>query len=66
MKLSDVMGAANLTIFAEAALLLFFAVFVAVVVRSVWHKDSAAWSRLGRLPLDDDQPSAGDAEGSSK
>jgi len=71
MKLSDVMGAANLAIFAEAALVLFFVVFVLVLVRAAWPDKDGTWSRLGRLPLEDDRASTDrantvDAEGSAQ
>jgi cbb3-type cytochrome oxidase subunit 3 len=55
MKLSDVMSAADLAIFAEAALLLFFGVFLLVLVRAAWPGRGDTWSELGRLPLEDDQ-----------
>jgi cbb3-type cytochrome oxidase subunit 3 len=63
MKLSDVMGAADLAIFAEAALVLFFGVFLLVLVRAAWPGHSETWSKLGRMPLDDDQRSASGSEG---
>lgn len=42
MKLSDVMGAADLAIYAEVGLVLFLAAFVGVVVRVLWpgHDDN--------------------------
>lgn len=54
MKLSDVMGAADLAIFAEVALLLFFGVFLVVLLRAAWPGNGATWSELGRMPLEDD------------
>jgi cbb3-type cytochrome oxidase subunit 3 len=56
MKLSDVVSNAGLSGYAEVALLLFFIVFVAVVVR-LWlpsSRDELEAQRL--LPLDPDQP----------
>jgi len=58
MKLSDVMGAANLAVFAEGALVLFFAAFVLVLVRSLGAEEKARATELSRLPLADDQASA--------
>jgi cbb3-type cytochrome oxidase subunit 3 len=55
MKLSDVMGAAELAVFAEGALILFFAAFVTVLVRSVGAEQKARAAELSRLPLADDQ-----------
>lgn len=42
MKLSDVMGAADLAIYAEVGLVLFLAAFIGVVVRVLWpgHDDN--------------------------
>ncbi len=56
MKLSDVVAHAGLSGYAELALILFFIVFVAVVVR-LWspsHRDELEAQRL--LPLDPDRP----------
>ena len=51
MKLSDVMSGAHLSIYAEAALLLFLAVFAAVAVRLFFAKPDAS---AARLPLEQD------------
>lgn len=65
MTLSDVMGAAGLTLWAEIALVLFFAAFLALVIFLVATRKSNRWDRVRRLPLeDDDAPAEGDTQGS--
>ena len=52
MKLSDIMSASGLSIYAEVALMLFIGVFLAValdVFRSSRRHEEASW-----LPLEDD------------
>jgi cbb3-type cytochrome oxidase subunit 3 len=56
VKLSDVMGAANLAIYAEVGLLIFFLVFVLIVWRLL--RKNTDWEHARRLPLDDDDPPA--------
>lgn len=51
MKLADVMGSANLALYAEIALVIFFLVFLLIVWRVVRGKEH--WHRTRRLPLDD-------------
>lgn len=53
MKLSDVMSAANLAIYAEVGLLIFFLVFVAVAVRVLMRRPSA-YDEVSRIPLSDE------------
>ena len=53
MKLSDVVGHAGLAIYAQIALLLFLAVFVAVVVRVFRPSAKADLEAAGRMPLED-------------
>ncbi len=56
MKLSDVVAHAGLSGYAELALILFFIVFVAVVVR-LWRPSCRAELEAQRLlPLDPDRP----------
>ncbi|MCC6899674.1 MAG: CcoQ/FixQ family Cbb3-type cytochrome c oxidase assembly chaperone [Polyangiaceae bacterium] len=56
MKLSDVMSAMGLAAYAEVSLVIFFAVFVAVVFH-VYRRDLRAhWEQASRMPLDDDNP----------
>ncbi len=56
MKLSDIMGHAGLSAYAEIALILFLAAFVAVLVRTFRSSDRAELDRVSRLPLEDDVP----------
>jgi hypothetical protein len=51
VKLSDVMSGANLSIYAEVALVLFLAVFAAVAVRLLLGKSDPS---AARLPLEQD------------
>jgi cbb3-type cytochrome oxidase subunit 3 len=53
MKLSDVVSHAGLAFYAEVALIVFFAVFVAIVVRLFASRRSRDMERMARLPLDD-------------
>ena len=53
MKLSDVMSAANLTLYPKIALVLFLLAFAIVVVRLLWPGQSARWRRDAALPLED-------------
>ena len=55
-SISDVVGAAGLQGYAEVALLIFFAVFVAVAIRVVFTK-RADMDRMARLPLDEEAES---------
>ena len=52
MRLSDIMGHSGLSHYAVIALLLFFLVFVAIVIR-VFTARRADMDRNARLPLDD-------------
>lgn len=54
MKLSDVVGHANLSAYAEVALVLFFAVFLAVVWRLFLSGRRAELEAAAQLPLDDE------------
>jgi cbb3-type cytochrome oxidase subunit 3 len=54
MKLSDIMSAAGLAIYAEIALVIFFLVFLLVVWRVLRGKKE--WNRARYLPLDDGPP----------
>jgi len=53
MKLSDIMSAANLTLYPMIALILFLAVFLAVAVRLLLPGREAEWERDAALPLED-------------
>jgi cbb3-type cytochrome oxidase subunit 3 len=54
MKLSDVVSHSGLAIFAEIALVLFFLVFVAVLVRTLRPSRRAELEHDARLPLEDE------------
>jgi len=54
MKLSDVMGHAGLSGYAQVALILFFVAFVAVVIRTLRWSNRAELDHISHLPLDDD------------
>jgi len=58
VKLSDVMSNAGLAVYAEAGLVLFLLVFVAVSVRLFRRGVHEEFSALSRLPLSDDSPVA--------
>ena len=59
MKLSDIMSAANLSSYAEVALVIFCAVFIAIVIRTWAPSRRAELEAAARIPLDDDVPSGG-------
>ena len=54
MELSDIMGAANLSSYAEVALVIFLAVFVFIVARTWAPSRRQEFEAASRLPLDDD------------
>ena len=62
MKLSDIMSAAGLSIYAEIALVIFLAVFVAIVVRTFAPSRRRAMDEAARLPLDDGHTVSGPPE----
>lgn len=53
MSLSETVGAAGLSIYAEAALLLFFAAFVGVLIQVLSKRSAGALDEVSTLPLDD-------------
>ena len=53
-SISDVVGASGLAGYAEIALIIFFAVFMAVLIRVVFSR-GRSWERAARLPLDDER-----------
>ena len=55
MSLSDVVGAAGLTTWAEVALVIFFVVFLGIVYY-VFSRRRGAWEHERHLPLDDGRP----------
>ncbi len=54
MKLSDVMGHAGLSGYAEIAMILFLVAFVAVMLRVTVFSNRREMERASRLPLEDD------------
>jgi cbb3-type cytochrome oxidase subunit 3 len=56
VKLSDIMGAANLAVYAEIALAIFFGVFIAIVFYVLRRKNRVKWEQARFMPLDDEHP----------
>ncbi len=56
MKLSDIMGYANLAIYAEVAMVLFLLVFMSVAIRLWLPSQQQALNEASQLPLADDTP----------
>jgi cbb3-type cytochrome oxidase subunit 3 len=56
MRLSELMSQMSPTTFTVIGLVLFIAVFAAVVVRAYWPGTAAEHDRANRLPLEGDQP----------
>lgn len=54
MKLSDIMSAAGLSMYAQIALVLFLAVFLAITIRTFAPSRSREMDAASRIPLDDD------------
>ena len=54
MKLSDIMSAAGLSIYAQIALVLFLAAFLAITIRTFAPSRSREMEDASRIPLDDD------------
>jgi hypothetical protein len=52
MKLSDIMGAMQLTSYAEVALVLFMAAFAAIAIHVFRTGSAEAWERARHLPLE--------------
>jgi cbb3-type cytochrome oxidase subunit 3 len=65
MRLSDVMGHAGLAGYAEVALILFAAAFVAIVIRTFRPGRQAEMDAMSRMPLED-EPGASVREGGSR
>jgi cbb3-type cytochrome oxidase subunit 3 len=53
MKLSDVMSAMNLAIYAEVGLVIFMVVFVSISVHVFRRRNAPAWEAMRHLPLAD-------------
>ncbi len=56
MKLSDIMGAANLSVYAEIAMILFIAAFVVIVIKTFAPGRQKTFDAASRMPLDDEHP----------
>ncbi len=56
MRLSDIMGAADLSVYAEIAMLLFIAAFVAIVISIFAPSRKRMYDDASRMPLDDEHP----------
>lgn len=56
MRLSDIMGAANLSVYAEIAMILFIVVFIAIVIRIFSPGRKRTYDAASRMPLDDEHP----------
>ena len=55
MKLSDVMAAADLVIYAEVGLVLFLGAFLAVAARVIWLDKSDSYEQIQSIPLSDER-----------
>ena len=56
MSLSDIMGAMRLYMYAEIALFIFLAMFLAVLVHVLRKKNESRFDSARYMPLDDDNP----------
>ncbi len=56
MKLSDIMSAANLSAYAEVAMILFLIAFVAIVIAIFAPGRQQTYDAASRMPLDDEHP----------
>ena len=56
MSLVDIMSDMKLHMFAEVALVIFLAVFIAIVVHVFRKRNGAAFDSARYMPLDDDNP----------
>ena len=63
MKLSDIMGNAGLSMYAQVALLLFLAVFIAVIIRTWAPSRRLELEEAAMLPLNDELPAVRGREG---
>ncbi len=54
MKLSDIMSAADLAIYAEVGLVLFLVAFIGVVIRVLWPGAENNYEKALMIPLSDE------------
>ena len=59
MRLSDAVSHSGLALYAEVALVLFFLAFLVIAARLLRRPDHRELERMSRLPLDDDDDTAG-------
>lgn len=52
MSLGDAVARSGLALYAEVALIIFFALFVGIVLYTLARRHKARYERLGRLPLE--------------
>lgn len=53
MKLSDIMSAMRLELYAETGLIIFFVVFLAICIKLAFFSPRDELERAARIPLDD-------------
>lgn len=58
MKLSDIMGNAGLSMYAQVALLIFVVVFIAIIIRTWAPSRRHELQEAAMLPLNDELPAA--------
>ncbi len=58
MKLSDIMGHAGLSMYAQVALVLFLAVFIAVIIRTWAPSRRREMQDAAMIPLNDELPAS--------
>ncbi len=58
MRLSDIMGRLDLSIYPQIALVIFLVVFVCVMFRAFSRSRAAELNRAASLPLEDDAPTS--------
>ena len=56
MKLSDIMGAMELHMYAEVAMVIFMTMFVVVVVHILRRANAERFEQARFMPLDDENP----------
>ena len=56
MSLADSVARSGLAVYAEVALVIFFAVFAGIVLYTLARRHGARYERLRRLPLEDGRP----------
>ena len=54
MRLSDIMGAAGYSVYAEVALVVFFLAFIALAAYLYFTRGAPHWEAARRLPLESD------------